>query len=236
MKTLIKLTCMFICLLFVGNASGMEIDHKLINAKQGVDTNIYIIGGVHGDEPESVYVVARLSSWLEKNQYFNLPVVMIPVLNEHGAKNGTRTNANGVDLNRNFPTENWNKTYSKDRYNPGPEPLSEEENKFLVELFDKYPPKIIISFHSYSKAKMININGNAREVAEYIREFNQYKITDDMGYPTPGSLGTYCEEVLNVPLITYELPVTNKDLSFEEIWQENRSALEHLFSEYFAEN
>jgi protein MpaA len=133
-----------------------------------------------------------------------------------------------VDLNRNLPTKNWNPVPREPRYNPGPKPLSEPENQYLVKLFDKYHPGLIISFHTWKP--ILNYNGNCQDIAEYLSQFNKYEIADDIGYPTPGSLGTYGVEAYNCPVLTFECPELKKHReSLKEIWTENEEGLKRLF-------
>lgn len=122
-----------------------------------------------------------------------------------------------MDLNRNLPTKNWTnqpsgpeesnhptkiKDLEKNRYNPGPNPCSETENKTLVEWIENSKPKLIITLHSWKP--MIITTGNCLPEAKIISEMIGYKLTDDIGYPTPGSLGDYCGLERNIPVITYE--------------------------------
>jgi protein MpaA len=187
---------------------------------------IYLIAGVHGDEPEGVFVLEQLFSWL-KTQNFSTSHIIIPVLNPDGLATNNRVNSNGVDLNRNWPTTDWAKEHNKERYFPGPKPLSEPENIALLKVFEKYKPKLIISFHSWQP--MLDCNARAREIAEYIAQFNNYKVVNDIGYPTPGSLGTYAEKVLQCGILTYELPEVSETKSLKEIWQENEQGLKNYF-------
>ncbi|HLD73277.1 MAG TPA: DUF2817 domain-containing protein, partial [Bdellovibrionota bacterium] len=71
--------------------------------------NLHIYGGIHGDEPESIYAVQRLIELLNKEEklYTGKHVFIVPNLNPDGFYLKTRVNANKVDLNRNFPTKNW---------------------------------------------------------------------------------------------------------------------------------
>ena len=59
-----------------------------------------IIGVFHGDEPQGKYLI---DEYLKINNAEGL--LFIPCLNPDGLQLGKRTNANGVDLNRNFPTK-----------------------------------------------------------------------------------------------------------------------------------
>jgi protein MpaA len=190
---------------------------------------LYLIGGVHGDEVEGVYVLKELFQWLKlEHTLKDLPMLVIPILNVDGYQNQTRVNAHLVDLNRNLPTKDWS-TYSKEpRYNPGPKPLSEPENQFLVKLMDKYKPGLIISFHTWKP--ILNFNGDCKDVADFFADFNKYETASDIGYPTPGSLGTFAVEKYNSPVLTFECPELKKHReSLKDIWKENEEGLKKFF-------
>jgi protein MpaA len=190
---------------------------------------LYLIGGVHGDEVEGVYVLKELFQWL-KNEHSlkDLPMIVLPILNVDGYRTNSRVNAHLVDLNRNLPTKDWSTVHAKPRYNPGPKPLSEPENQFLVKLFDKYRPGIIISFHTWKP--ILNYNGDCKDVAEYLAGFNSYEIASDIGYPTPGSLGTFGVERYDSGVLTFECPELKKHKeTLKEIWGENEQGLKGLF-------
>lgn len=69
---------------------------------------VLVIGGMHGDELSSASVALH---WIRLAQGENEPIHwrFIPALNLDGLfdKPARRVNANGVDLNRDFPTPNW---------------------------------------------------------------------------------------------------------------------------------
>lgn len=164
--------------------------------------HILILGGVHGDEPEGNYIaLGLLKKWLKEFPY-KLRVQLVPCFNIEGSLTSQRTNSNHVDLNRNLPTKNWTAQFENKRYNPGPRPCSEEENKALSQWIKKNQPRLIISLHSWNP--LINTNGNCNPEAQIIAEATGYKLTDDIGYPTPGSLGDYCGLDQDIPVITYE--------------------------------
>lgn len=64
-----------------------------------------IVGVFHGDEPQGKFLIEE---YLKNNDTNGL--LFIPCLNPDGMQLKTRTNSNGVDLNRNFPTKNWELT------------------------------------------------------------------------------------------------------------------------------
>jgi protein MpaA len=190
---------------------------------------LYLIGGVHGDEVEGVYVLKELFQWLKTEHALkDLPMIVVPILNVDGYRANSRVNAHLVDLNRNLPTKDWSTSHAKPRYNPGPKALSEPENQFLVKLLDKFKPGIIISFHTWKP--ILNYNGDCQDIAEFLAGFNNYEIASDIGYPTPGSLGTFGVEKYNSAVLTFECPELKKHKeTLKEIWVENEQALKSLF-------
>jgi len=141
-------------------------------------------------------------------------LLFIPCLNPDGLQNGTRTNANGVDLNRNFPTENWgdgvnvategcSECQDSSLYYGGTSPASEIETQFVINIIEKYQPKTILTLHA--PYKIVNYDGPAQDIAQKISDIICYPVEESIGYPTPGSFGTYCGIERNIPTITLEL-------------------------------
>ena len=162
-----------------------------------------ILGGVHGDEPEGIYVALGLLADFLKDFPYRLHLTMIPIFNPDGALTATRTNSNKVDLNRNLPTKNWSPEVKTPRYHPGSSPCSETENQALVQWLERETPQLIISLHSWEP--MINTNGDCQPEAGILAKATGYKVSDYIGYPTPGSLGDYCAIEKSIPTITYEV-------------------------------
>jgi len=207
--------------------TGKTVQNKTIEAfKYETEVNrpyLYLMAGVHGDEIEGVFVLKMLFDWLKQHQELPYNIVVIPELNRDGLSQKSRVNANGVDLNRNYPSKAWSADFSDPKYNPGPSPLSEPENQYLELLLNKYAPDLIISFHSYKP--MINFNGDSKKAAEYISQFNNYEVVGDFEYPTPGSFGEWVPEVYNAGVLTYECPLLSMRNSVEDIWEENKTGL-----------
>lgn len=143
--------------------------------------------------------------------------LFIPCLNPDGMALNTRTNANGVDLNRNFPTKNWGEDGSAagddaSAYFGGIAPASEVETQFVIDIIEEYKPKLILTLHA--PYKVVNYDGPAKEIAEKISEIIKYPVEASIGYPTPGSFGTYCGVERSIPTITLEL---DEEISVEEL-------------------
>ncbi|MBT3236907.1 MAG: DUF2817 domain-containing protein [Bdellovibrionales bacterium] len=183
-------------------ASGREIESYRFGTG---DFHLLLIGGVHGNEIEGVELInALLSRFKQSFELNNLTVLIVPNLNPDGVAAVRRQNDNGVDLNRNMPTKDWSPEALKPEYLPGPSAASEIETQVLVKLIDDFSPNFIISMHSFKEA-MINTNGDCGAAADVMHQQCDLPVKDDIGYPTPGSLGTYAGWERAIPTITLEV-------------------------------
>lgn len=165
--------------------------------------HVLVIGGVHGDEIEGVILAKALEGDLRTAPNTPVNLTIVPQFNLDGILLKTRQNYRGVDLNRNLPTKDWDSSFTKIRYYPGQSPQSEPENQSLVEFLASQKIDLIISLHSWKP--MLNPNGDCIKIAEFLSEKTGYIVQPDMGYPTPGSLGTYASVELGIPTLTYEI-------------------------------
>lgn len=176
----------------IQSAQGREI---VLKGGEGAK-KILVIGVFHGDEPQGKFLIDNYLKENESNLLF------IPCLNPDGMAQGVRTNSNGVDLNRNFPTKNWEFT-EKNEFFGGDKAASEIETKFVGDIIDKYKPELILTLHA--PFKVVNYDGDAREISEKISAIINYPVEASIGYPTPGSFGTYAGVERGIPTITLEL-------------------------------
>ncbi|MDO5307723.1 MAG: DUF2817 domain-containing protein [bacterium] len=170
---------------------------ELFGSERKKSYSVLVIGVFHGDEPQGDFLIRE---YLNKNPDSN--ILFIPCLNPDGKILKKRTNLNGVDLNRNFPTSNW-KLLPKNEYFGGKSPASEIETQFLIKIIDQYNPKLILTLHA--PYKIVNYDGEAKDISEKISKIIGYPIQKDIGYPTPGSFGTWAGLEKNIPTITLEL-------------------------------
>ena len=159
--------------------------------------SVLVLGCMHGDEPQGEYLIKE---YLNFNP--NTKLMFVPCVNPDGVASKTRVNSNGVDINRNFPTKNWELT-EKNEFFGGEKPMSEIETKFLVDVIEQNKPNLILTLHA--PFKVVNYDGDALEVAEKVSEIIGYPVEASIGYPTPGSFGTWAGIENKIPTITLEL-------------------------------
>ncbi len=187
------------------------------------DRPVLVMGGIHGDETSSVYVAQQLLLELRHHPQNagGVPVAIIPLANPDGYAAKKRQNSRGVDLNRNFPARNWKR--GQGRRNNGGEPLSEPESQALANVIETLRPRLIVSIHSIDNERHCNnYDGPAEGVARLMSQYNHYPVAPTIGYPTPGSLGSFAGIDRAIAMITLELPRTG---SGDQAWKDNQQAL-----------
>ncbi len=170
---------------------------------------VLMIGGIHGDELSSISIVFGWMQRLADSRFQPFHWRVLPSVNPDGllARPSTRVNANGVDLNRNFPTRNWRaealtywerRTGRDPRRNPGAAALSEPETRWLVREIEAFRPDAIIAVHA--PYGVLDFDG-PREPPE---RFGYLQLHQLGTYP--GSLGNFAGINIGLPVITLELP------------------------------
>ncbi len=167
---------------------------------------IYLIGLIHGDEPEGLAILPQLCEELNHPDLLEMTAVrLVRNMNPDGAKAGSRGNARGVDLNRNWPARNFTPSTSR-----GDRPLSEPETLAVYADLLTFRPELVIVLHSTVRGgPFVNFDGPAASIAERFAaaaaELDpQWHTRADMGYATPGSLGTYIGVDRRIPILTVE--------------------------------
>jgi murein peptide amidase A len=201
-----------------GNRSNQQrlITYKMytpLNDKKPLG-RVLLIGGIHGDEYSTVSIVFKWMNTL--NQYhsglFHWKVT--PLLNPDGLlKKGRpqRQNANGVDLNRNLPSKDWNdlalnywenRTKKNPRRYPGPYANSEPETQWLVDTIRTFKPDVIIAVHA--PYGLVDYDG-PQTAPKKLGSLGLLRLGT-----YPGSLGNYAGVDLNIPVVTIELASAGK--------------------------
>lgn len=191
-----------------------------VNFGSGSNCTLFL-GGVHGDELPSIYLLLKLADIINKNPelFENECIVIAPIVNPDGflADPPKRVNANGIDINRNFPTKEWQAkaiflwekdTNKNKRYYPGSKPGSEQETLFQIALIKRFKPQKILSIHS--PLNFYDFDGQSTELDNFVQWMDA--ISKETNHPFkkygvfPGSLGNYAGCERNILTLTLELP------------------------------
>lgn len=198
---------------------------ELYSAHNKNERPLLFIGGVHGDEPEGVELAQKFLTWLQKNNRSDFHSwFLIPCLNLDGYKQNQRTNGNGVDLNRNFPSPDWSPESKAPRYFPGPKPASESEVQALCQLIEQARPQVIFHFHSWEPC-VVYTGAPGRSWAEKAGKPSGYEVREDIGYPTPGSLGQYGWLSHQIPVICIE---EQEHIELSKVWPHFAEGLQNV--------
>jgi protein MpaA len=185
---------------------------------------ILVVGGIHGDELSSVSIVFGWMRGLQSSVAPRYHWRMTPSMNPDGLlqQNAERTNAHGVDLNRNFPTPNWQeesthywvqRTRRNPRRYPGPTPLSEPESRWLHAEIENFKPDAIVAIHA--PFGIVDFDGPSTPPGSLGH------LSLNLLGTYPGSLGNYAGVQQGIPVVTVELPSAGRMPSAAEqkkIW------------------
>ncbi len=187
------------------SVQGRPIRAFEVRAEREPEQWLLLLGVVHGDEPQGRWLLRdALREWEREAPSRRSGLVVVPCLNPDGSAARTRVNARGVDLNRNLPTRDWSPVSSRASNHPGASPASEPETQALLGLLERCRFRAILSIHSMRRFQ-VNCNGPALEWGRALGEVCGYPVTTDIGYPCPGSLGTYAGAERLIPTITLEV-------------------------------
>jgi murein peptide amidase A len=131
------------------------------------ERTVLVVGVIHGNEPAGRAVVRALR---RMDPPAGLQVWTVASVNPDGERAGTRQNARGVDLNRNFPTR-WRAAGSPwDVFYPGPSAASEPETRALQRLVYRLNPDVTIHYHqALNLVALPRRNADADIVRAYAR-------------------------------------------------------------------
>lgn len=190
---------------------GRSIDHFQKAAREGgLGKRILVFGQIHGDEPEAGILVKK---WIERLE--RLPSVsnhwrIVPELNPDGVLLRTRTNSVKVDLNRNFPTKDWELALKDNaRRNPGPSAGSEPEVQCAIKHIEEFKPDVIVSIHT--PYGLFDYDGPAQShIKTSILPWRRLGTF-------PGSLGRYMWDERKVPVLTIEIKPSSFQKNLPEL-------------------
>ena len=180
--------------------------------------SILFMATIHGNEWAGTPLLERFEAeivaapgWTESRR-----IVLIRVANPDGFAMQRRTNSRGVDLNRNFPADNFTESSRH-----GGTPLSEPESKALADFLAAEKPAAILSIHQ--PLACIDWDGEAEVLARAMSAVSPLAAKKLGG--RPGSLGSWAGLTLGIPIVTFEMRAGDEKLSAEALWRLHGPAL-----------
>lgn len=172
------------------------------------------VGALHGNEASSSYILQDWIDYLEvRGKEVPNRVVVVPTINPDGLAAGTRNNSRNVNLNRNFPTDNWEKdiddTNGFVKGGGGSKPLSEPEAKALASLTTSLSPRLLLSYHAVGSLVIGDPGGySAAYAAKYagmVGYQNATGGTDTFDYNITGAYEDWSYRNAGIPSMIIEL-------------------------------
>jgi len=121
---------------------------------------VVVVGQMHGDEPAVVVTARSIVHRIPVSD--EADVWVVPTMNPDGLVAGSRYNAHGVDLNRNWPT-NWE---AGDTAGSGP--VSEPETRAMLRFLKEVDPTFVASIHQPFK-----VIGRSDKNMRYVRRLSK---------------------------------------------------------------
>jgi N-acetylmuramoyl-L-alanine amidase len=117
---------------------------------------LLVVGVIHGNEQAGRAVVSRLE---RAHPPRGTALWLVDSANPDGMAAGTRWNAHGVDLNRNFPYR-WQPQHGV--YESGPGPASEAETQVLQHFVERVRPRATVWYHQALGIVVKRTGGDAK--------------------------------------------------------------------------
>ena len=166
------------------------------------DRSLLVVGSIHGDETQGHRIVARLER-RARRRLDGATLWTIETVNPDGVAAGTRGNAHGVDLNRNF-AHDWRPIPPTSGYYSGPGPASEPETRAVRRFVRRVRPELTIWYHQPWGRTLIPCEPPGRAVALRYARVSGLRARDCFPSP-PGSATGWQREALGERAFVVEL-------------------------------
>ena len=199
----------------------------------GTGSTTYLFtGAIHGNELSSKYTMDRFITDIESDPSripSGVRLVVVPAVNPDGVAQASRTNARGINLNRNFPTSNWVSdiavTGGSQQGVGGASAGSEPETQALMSLTNQLNPRLVVTHHSQGLLVNSNDVGVAVSASKEYARLTGYRLvpngdtTSTFGFEMSGTYEDWLYE-RGRPAILIEL-----DTHTGNHFTKNRAAL-----------
>lgn len=182
-------------------------------------SKIIFVGALHGNEKSSTYLLNRWIDALEAGADripSNRTIIVIPNSNPDGYAVDQRTNANNVDLNRNFPANDWKTGVTMPdgsylEHGGGTTALSEPESQAVANYILSQGPRLVMSYHASGAIASPNESGDSQAIAityaqkSTVGYLNSGSTGSFFDYDTTGSMENWLHDKYSIPSIIVEL-------------------------------
>jgi murein peptide amidase A len=203
------------------SVEGISIEACQLNGSNPeAENTLLVIGTIHGDEPDGKRVIDEV---LTTGAPANTNIWLIRDGNPDGASLGTRRNANGVDINRNFPIK-WAASDPTARTYSGPSPASEPETLALMNAVETIKPTRVVVFHQ-PYAQIDCPPERPTTISDRLSQLTGFKSEcipgEKSGSPTNSYTGTFTiwanSTFPETTAVTFELGLTTMQAKIETI-------------------
>ncbi|MEW6607787.1 MAG: M14 family zinc carboxypeptidase [bacterium] len=203
------------------------------------EAEVCLMGAHHGNEFMSVEIPLNMAHYLTENYGIdpevtylvnNREIWIVPMVNPDGIMVGSRYNANGVDLNRDYG-------YQWDKWGNSWYPFSQPETQAMRNLFLDNPFTLSLSYHC--SGDIVNYVWNFSphptpdepliiDLSEGYADFNNYWVTNGYDwYQTKGDTNDFAYGCRGDIDWTIELANSGIDI----VWQKNKNAILYIIKE-----
>lgn len=202
-----------------------EILYRSVNigqTQQGRSLNVDVVGtgrevlvilsSIHGTETIGTPLCNQLLDRLVEHPEWiqGKTLYIVRMANPDGMVEGLRGNRHNIDINRNFPTDNFGRGWFN-----GDEPLTASESEVLMTFFQQINPARVLTIHQPLNG--IDFDGPSKELATALSDASGIRI-HRLGSRS-GSLGSFVGVELGVPIVTLEVPGYANQRSSQWLWQ-----------------
>lgn len=207
---------------------GQSVQGRSITAYRFGDgtSKIVFVGGMHGNERSSVATMNALIDYLE-NRAHEIPahrqIIIIPNHNPDAYAKNSRTNANNVDLNRNFPTPDWKPEVQIPGgttlpHGGGHNPLDQPETAALANYIQAQRPRLVLTYHAVARVVISNDASDSISLGQAYGRRSGYRFATnaaiDAGgtfdYATTGEFEDWVA-TLGIPALLVELATMSRN-------------------------
>lgn len=206
-------------------------DRPIIGYEVGEGENVLLlIGAIHGNEKSSANLLNRFVEEIKTNTNIiskTKKIIIIPIANPDGYYDETdsKLNANEVNLDWNFPGDNW-QDHSPTGISAGTHPFSEPETQIIQKVIEEYKPNAFISYHAIGAFVSPEFDNTPSELGMWYANKTGYVYDDNNEvWDFPATATKWFITTTKNPAITVELTDY-----FDDDWLINKDALIELTS------